>query len=73
VIARVPFDEGGLTGKIRPSTRFAPGDFRNQYFAGDRKQQVWDHVQRLVADTGIRVEDLPSAALGFTLTRPYRR
>ena len=68
VIARVPFDEGSLTGKIRPNTQFAPGDFREHYFAGDRKQQVWEHVQHLVADTGIRLEELPSAALRFTIS-----
>jgi len=68
VIARVPFDEGSLTGKIRANTQFAPGDFRNQYFAGDRKQQVWDHIQRLVDDTGIKLEELPSVALRFTIS-----
>jgi aryl-alcohol dehydrogenase-like predicted oxidoreductase len=68
VIARVPLDEGSLTGKILPNTQFAPGDFRNQYFAGERKQQVWDHVQRLVADTSIELEELPSAALRFTIS-----
>ena len=31
VLARVPFDEGGLTGTIRPDTTFPPGDFRNEY------------------------------------------
>ena len=68
VIARVPFDAGSLTGKIRPDSQFAPGDFRNEYFAGNRKQQVWDHVQRLVADSGIRLEQLPSIALRFTIS-----
>jgi len=68
VIARVPFDEGSLTGKIHSNTQFAPGDFRNQYFAGDRKQQVWEHVQRLVADTGITLEQLPAVALCFTIS-----
>ena len=68
VIARVPFDEGSLTGKVRPDTQFAPGDFRDEYFSGDRKQQVWDHVQRLVADIGIRLEELPSVALRFTFS-----
>jgi aryl-alcohol dehydrogenase-like predicted oxidoreductase len=68
VIARVPFDEGSLTGNIRPTTQFEPGDFRNQYFAGNRKQQVWDHVQRLVANTGIKLEELPSVALRFTIS-----
>src|SRR6185503_18602364 len=32
VIARVPFDEGGLTGTITPDSTFPPGDFREQYF-----------------------------------------
>ncbi len=68
VIARVPFDEGSLAGQIRPNTRFAAGDFRNEYFAGDRKQQVWDHVQHLVADAGIKLEELPSIALRFTIS-----
>src|SRR5205085_9579394 len=36
-IVRVPFDEGSLTGKIRPETVFPAEDFRNQYFGGDRK------------------------------------
>jgi aryl-alcohol dehydrogenase-like predicted oxidoreductase len=40
VIARVPLDEGSLTGKIDEHTRFAPGDFRVGYFRGDRKKQV---------------------------------
>ena len=68
VIARVPFDEGSLTGKIRPDSQFAPGDFRNEYFAGNRKQQVWEHVQHLVADSGIKLEQLPSIALRFTIS-----
>src|SRR3954464_9621833 len=41
VIARVPFDEGALTGKISPETEFPEGDFRNSSFRDDRKQQVW--------------------------------
>src|SRR4029453_10896480 len=28
VIVRVPFDEGGLTGKVTPETRFPDGDWR---------------------------------------------
>jgi aryl-alcohol dehydrogenase-like predicted oxidoreductase len=70
VIARVPFDEGSLTGKIRPSTEFPPGDFRHQYFSGDRKQQVWDHIQRLTKDTRIPLEQLPQFALRFCLSNP---
>jgi len=70
IIARVPFDEGSLTGKIRPDTTFAPTDFRNSYFQGNRKQEVWDHVQRLVRDLDMSVEVLPEYALRYTLSHP---
>ncbi|HEU5337432.1 MAG TPA: aldo/keto reductase [Terriglobales bacterium] len=70
VLARVPFDEGSLTGKIRPDTTFPEGDFRHQYFGGDRKQQVWDRVQRLTRDAAIPVDQLPQFALRFCLSSP---
>ena len=70
VIARVPFDEGSLTGKIRPDTKFPREDFRNQYFGGDRKHQVWDRVQKLTADTGVSLDHLPQFALQFCLSHP---
>jgi aryl-alcohol dehydrogenase-like predicted oxidoreductase len=47
VLARVPFDEGSLTGKLRVDTKFPAGDFRAEYFAGP-----------LLADTVRRVETL---------------
>ncbi len=68
VLARVPFDEGSLTGNIRPDTTFAPDDFRNEYFGGDRKRQVWERVQRLVKDANISLNQLPELALRFCLT-----
>ena len=70
VIARVPFDEGSLAGKVRPETTFPEGDFRNHYFSGNRKQQVWDKIQRLKADTGVSLEMLPDLALRFCLSHP---
>jgi len=70
VLARVPFDEGSLTGKIRPDTSFPEGDFRHQYFGGDRKQQVWERVQRLTRDAAIPLEQLPQFALRFCLSQP---
>lgn len=70
VIVRVPFDEGSLTGKIRPDTKFPDGDFRNVYFSGDRKQQVWDRVQQIAIDTRTDIEDLPELALRFVLSHP---
>jgi aryl-alcohol dehydrogenase-like predicted oxidoreductase len=70
VIARVPFDEGSLTGKIRPETKFAADDFRNEYFQGDRKQEVWDRVQQIAADAVISVDQMPELALQFCLSDP---
>jgi len=70
VIARVPFDEGSLTGKIRPDTKFPADDFRNQYFGGNRKRQVWEHVQKLTTNTGVSLEELPQFALQFCLSHP---
>jgi aryl-alcohol dehydrogenase-like predicted oxidoreductase len=68
VIVRVPFDEGALTGKLGPDTVFPEGDFRHNYFKGNRKQEVWDAVQAIVRDTGISINDLPELALRFCLT-----
>ncbi|HYH00609.1 MAG TPA: aldo/keto reductase [Terriglobales bacterium] len=68
VLARVPFDEGSLTGKVRPDTIFPDGDFRNFYFRGDRKQESWERVQQLTASLGIRTEELPGIALRFCLS-----
>ena len=36
MIARSPFDEGGLTGALRSETVFAAGDWRRGYFKGGR-------------------------------------
>ena len=70
VIVRVPFDEGSLTGKIRPDTKFPEGDFRNNYFSGDRKGVVWQRVQQIAADTGTEIDRLPELALRFVLSHP---
>jgi aryl-alcohol dehydrogenase-like predicted oxidoreductase len=70
VIVRVPFDEGSLTGRIRPDTEFPEGDFRHGYFRGDRKQQVWERAQALAADLGVDVDELAEAALRFCVTHP---
>jgi aryl-alcohol dehydrogenase-like predicted oxidoreductase len=70
VIVRVPFDEGGLTGKVRPGTEFPEGDFRNSYFGGDRRREVWERVQAICKDLDIPVERLPEIALRFTISHP---
>lgn len=70
IIARVPFDEGGLTGKVTPDTTFPAGDFRNRYFHGDRKNQVWERVQRIQQIIGEEADSMPEAALRFTVSFP---
>jgi aryl-alcohol dehydrogenase-like predicted oxidoreductase len=68
VLARVPLDEGGLSGHLTESTTFPPGDFREFYFRGDRKKQVVQHVNALRQDLGDA--DLAETALRFCLAHP---
>lgn len=70
VLARVPFDEGSLTGTIGPDTEFPDGDFRNHYFRGDRKQQVAERLQAILDDLAIERDELPAVALRYILSHP---
>jgi aryl-alcohol dehydrogenase-like predicted oxidoreductase len=70
VLARVPFDEGALTGAIGPDTEFPDGDWRNRYFGGDRKQQVADRVRAILDDLEIPRDELPEVALRYILSHP---
>jgi aryl-alcohol dehydrogenase-like predicted oxidoreductase len=70
IIVRVPFDEGGLTGTVTADTVFPDDDWRNDYFAGNRKAQVAQRVQALTHDLGIAVDALPEVALRFCLSHP---
>jgi aryl-alcohol dehydrogenase-like predicted oxidoreductase len=47
VIARVPFDEGSLTGTLTADTRWPEGDFRNLYFRPDNLVPTLARVERL--------------------------
>jgi aryl-alcohol dehydrogenase-like predicted oxidoreductase len=69
VLARVPLDEGGLTGKLDENTKFPRGDFRDWYFRGDRKKQVKEHVDALLRDLGDNA-NLPGVAIRFCLSHP---
>ena len=70
VLARVPFDEGALTGQITAESRFDPRDFRSFYFRGDRKRQVEERVAALRRDLAGVEGDLPEIALRFCLSHP---
>jgi aryl-alcohol dehydrogenase-like predicted oxidoreductase len=68
VIARVPFDEGGLTGAIRPGVTFPPGDFRHDYFRGDRPDQVAARISKLEPVLLREARTLADGALRFCLS-----
>jgi aryl-alcohol dehydrogenase-like predicted oxidoreductase len=68
VLARVPLDEGGLTGTITEDTQFEPGEFRESYFRGDRKRQLVEHVEALKRDLAGVPGTLPQIALRFCLS-----
>jgi aryl-alcohol dehydrogenase-like predicted oxidoreductase len=70
VIARVPFDEGALTGGITAGTKFPKKDWRNFYFQGDRRDQVQERVLKLETLLNGEARTLPDLALKFCLHNP---
>lgn len=70
VIVRVPLDEGGLTGSITPQTTFEIGDFRRNYFRGDRAREVYERVERLKGLLGTEAGTVAELALRCALSHP---
>lgn len=70
VIVRVALDEGGLTGTITPESTFAADDFRNEYFRGDRKREVQEHVRAIAEDLGVGEDAIAEIALRYVLSHP---
>ncbi len=71
VLARVPFDEGSLAGRVTEKTEFPEGDFRNSYFRGDRKKQVVERIYALMAEVGLQdTSHLANLAMRFCLSHP---
>ncbi len=70
VIGRVPFDEGALTGQIRSDTVFPAGDWRAEYFAGDRRAEAERRGRALARLLDDEVQSLPELALRFCLSSP---
>ena len=68
IIVRVPFDEGALTGQIKATTVFPAGDWRADYFAGDRKVEAERRGKALATVLDDQVETLPELALRFCLS-----
>lgn len=67
VIARVPFDEGSLTGNLTMDTTFPEGDFRNYYFTQDRRSEVLKRVDEISGLLGDEARSLPELALRYDL------
>ena len=69
VIARVPFDEGSLTGTLTANSTWPDGDFRNIYFRSDNLHPTLERIERL-RQALPPATSLPELALRFILENP---
>ncbi len=69
VIARVPFDEGTLTGTFTKETTFPEGDWRASYFVPENLNSSVEHADALkpLIPAGMT---MPEMALRFILSNP---
>ena len=69
VIARVPLDEGSLTGTLTVDSRWPDGDWRNGYFTPANLGETVDRVEQLrpLVPDG---ESMAGMALRFILSNP---
>jgi aryl-alcohol dehydrogenase-like predicted oxidoreductase len=69
VIARVPFDEGSLTGHLSKDSRWPQGDWRNTYFTKDNLLPTLERIEALkkIVPAGMT---LPEMAIRFILSNP---
>ena len=56
-----------MTGKFTEQTKFAQGEFRNHYFAGDRLARTVRRVERIKTVIASAEPDVATAALKFAL------
>ncbi len=69
VIARVPFDEGTLTGNLTLESHWPEGDWRNSYFVPENLKASVEHAEPLkgLVPAG---STMPEMALRFILNNP---
>jgi len=69
VIARVPFDEGTLTGTLTLNSKWDAGDWRNTYFVPENLKSSVEHAEALrpMIPAGMT---MPEMALRFILANP---
>jgi aryl-alcohol dehydrogenase-like predicted oxidoreductase len=68
ILARVPLDEGALSGRFTEDIQFPKGDFRDWYFRGNRRREVVEHLEPLQRD--LDGAGIPDTALRFCLSHP---
>jgi aryl-alcohol dehydrogenase-like predicted oxidoreductase len=66
VIARVPFDEGTLTGTLTKESKWPEGDWRNSYFEPENLNAAVDHAEALKRVLPSNMS-MPEVALRFIL------
>lgn len=69
VIARVPFDEGTLTGTLTRESRWPDGDWRNLYFVPENLVASVERAEALRPDIPEGMT-MPELALRFILSNP---
>ncbi|MGH3663416.1 MAG: aldo/keto reductase [Micromonosporaceae bacterium] len=69
VIARVPFDEGTLTGTLTRESTWPEGDWRNSYFVPENLNASVERAERL-AEAIPEGMTMPELALRFILQHP---
>ncbi|MBA2354440.1 MAG: aldo/keto reductase [Luteitalea sp.] len=69
IIARVPLDEGSLTGRMTREMNFPASDWRSLYFTPDNLRETLDRVDRLTEALPAEMS-LPDLALRFILEHP---
>ncbi len=70
VIARVPFDEGSLTGTLTTSSSWPEGDWRNSYFVPENLIPTLARVELIKRDLPV-TQELAQTALRFILSSPH--
>lgn len=68
IIVRVVFDEGVLTGKYATDSKFTEGDFRNNYFGGDRLERAVKRVEKIKEEFSYTSLTMPQLALKYGLS-----
>lgn len=69
VIARVPFDEGTLTGNLSLDSKWPEGDWRGTYFVPENLKSSVEHAERLRPEVPEGMT-MPELALRWILQEP---